>query len=62
MEVILDSAGEYLLYENSDSEHLVSYLISNVDFIYTILIHLALHFKTVQIKPNYIRSYNLQSL
>ena len=55
MEVILDSAGEYLVYENSDLEHLVSYLISNGDLIYTILIHLALHFKTEKIKPNYIR-------
>ena len=55
MEVILYPAGEYLLYENSDAEHLLSYLISNGDFIYTILIHFVLIFKRVQIKTNYIR-------
>ena len=55
MEVILYPVREYPLYENSDSEHLLSYLISNGDFIYTILNHFALNFKTVQMKPNYIR-------
>ena len=55
MDVILYPAGEYLLYENSDAEHLLSYRISNGDFNYTILIHNALNFKRVQMKPNYIR-------
>ena len=43
----LDRGGEYLRYENLDSEHLLSYLISNGDFIYTILNHFALNLKTV---------------
>ena len=53
IEVILEPAGEYLLYKNWDSDHLVSQLISNGDFIYTILIHFSLNFKAVLIKPEY---------
>ena len=55
MEVILYPAGEYLLYENSDADDLLSYLIPNGDFIYTILIQFAPNLKRVRMKPNYIR-------